>query len=210
MSETRLEDGVIFVVPPNRTVEFGDDGLKLRRPKRGTIAPSIDLLLKSAAKVYGERLTAVILTGTGSDGSSGAWHVKQAGGTVVIENPETAKFPSMPASVSPSLVDARADLDSIVEVVGGLMQSSDGLAEGAEDDAFRRLLDRIRERSAIDFNPYKAATIVRRLRGRMDATGTRTVSDYAALVDRDPDEYERLVGSLLIKVTEFFRDPKVW
>ena len=58
-------------------------------------------------KVYGERLTAVILTGTGADGASGAWDVKQAGGTVVIENPETAMFPSMPASVSPSLVDAR-------------------------------------------------------------------------------------------------------
>ena len=88
---------MIFVVPPNRLVEVGDDGLRLRRPKRGTIAPSIDLLLKSAAKVYGERLTAVILTGTGSDGSSGAWEVKQSGGTVVIENPETAMFPSMPA-----------------------------------------------------------------------------------------------------------------
>src|SRR4029453_19299471 len=124
----------------------------------------VDLLLKSAAKVYGERLTAVILTGTGSDGSSGAWHVKQAGGTVVIEDPETAMFPSMPASVSPSLVDARADLDSIVEVVTGLMQSADGLAEGADDDAFHGLLDWIRDRSAIDFNQYKAATIVRRLR----------------------------------------------
>ena len=119
-------------------------------------------------------------------------------------------FPSMPASVSPSLVDARADLDSIAEVVVGLMQSTDGLAEGDEDDAFRRLLDRIRDRSAIDFNPYKAATIVRRLRGRMNATGNRSVADYAALVERDPDEYERLIGSLLIKVTEFFRDPKVW
>jgi two-component system CheB/CheR fusion protein len=207
---TRLEDGVIFVVPPNRHVEVGDHSLRLRRPKRGTIAPSIDLLLKSAAKVYRERLTAVVLTGTGSDGSSGAWHVKQLGGTVVIENPETAMFPSMPASISPSLVDARADLDSIVEVMVGLMQSSDGLAGGDEDDAFHRLVDRIRERSAIDFNPYKAATIVRRLRGRMNATGSRTVTDYAALVERDPAEYERLIGSLLIKVTEFFRDPRMW
>ena len=51
---------------------------------------------------------------------------------------------------------------------------------------------------------------MRRLRGRMNATGNRTVAEYAALVERDPDEYERLIGSLLIKVTEFFRDPKVW
>src|ERR1044072_3605394 len=132
----------------------------------------------------------------GSDGSSGAWHVKQAGGTVVIEDPETAMFPQMPASVSPSLVDARADLDSIVEVVVSLMQSADGLTGDEEDEAFHRLLDRIRERSAIDFNPYKPATIVRRLRGRMKATGSRSVTDYAALVETDAVEYERLIGSL--------------
>ncbi len=207
---TSLDDGVIFVLPPNRVAEVVDDVLRLRPSKRGVIAPSVDLLLKSAAKVYGERLTAVILTGTGSDGSSGAWHVKQAGGTVVIEDPETAMFPQMPASVSPSLVDAKADLDSIAGVVVGLLQSADGLAAGGEDEAFHRFLDRIRERSAIDFNPYKPATIVRRLHGRMKATGSRTVADYAALVEGDPVEYERLIGSLLIKVTEFFRDPKVW
>ena len=152
----------------------------------------------------------MILTGTGSDGSAGAWDVKQAGGNVVIEDPESAMFPQMPASVSPSLVDAKADLDSIAEVVVGLTQSADGLAGGDEGEAFHRLLDRIRERGAIDFNPYKPATIVRRLHGRMKATGSPTVEDYAALIEADPVEYERLIGSLLIKVTEFFRDPKVW
>jgi two-component system CheB/CheR fusion protein len=207
---TPLEDGTIYVVPPNRSVEVGDAGLHLRRAKAGTVSPSIDLLLRSAARVYGDRLTAVILTGTGSDGSSGAWHVKQAGGTVVIENPETAMFPSMPAAVSPSLVDARPDLEAIAGVVVGFVQSTDKIVEDVDDDAFRRLLDLVRERSGIDFTSYKAATIVRRMRGRMHATGNATVAAYASLVERDPAEYQRLVGSLLIKVTEFFRDPKVW
>src|SRR5258705_10705881 len=90
------------------------------------------------------------------------------------------------------------------------MGSPDGLAGGDQDEAFHRLLDRIRERSAIDFKPYKPATIVRRLRGRMKATDCPTVDDYAALIERDPIEYEHLIGNLLIKVTEFFRDPKVW
>ena len=106
----RLEDGVIFVVPSNRLVEIVDDDVRLRPmpAKPGTIAPSVDLLLETAAAAFGQRATAVILTGTGSDGSAGAWHVKQAGGTVVIENPATAMFPSMPRSISPSLVDATA------------------------------------------------------------------------------------------------------
>jgi two-component system CheB/CheR fusion protein len=207
---TALEAGVVFVVPSNRLVELVDGVLRVRPAKRGLIAPSIDLLLTSAARSFGERLIAVILTGTGSDGSAGAWDVKQAGGTVVIENPATAMFPSMPGSVSPSLVDARADLDAIGDVVTGLLRSGDDLAEGDEQGALARLLDRIKERSGIDFAAYKPATIGRRLRGRMSATGSPSVAEYAALVDRDPAEYELLVSSLLIKVTEFFRDPKLW
>ena len=85
-------------------------------PRRSTCCST------SAAKAHGDRLIAVILTGTGSDGSAGAWNVKQAGGTVVVENPETAMFPSMPASVSPSLVDAKADLDSIGDVIVGILE----------------------------------------------------------------------------------------
>ena len=204
-----LEDGVIFVVPSNRRVEVADGGLRLRPAEPGAIAPSIDLLLSSAARSFGERLVAVILTGTGSDGSAGAWNVKQAGGTVVIENPATAMFPSMPGSVSPSLVDAKADLDSIAAVLVGVLVGVDGSDEG-DDDSIRALLDRVRERSGIDFGAYKSPTIMRRMRGRMHATTQDSVEAYARLVERDPAEYARLVDSLLIKVTEFFRDPKVW
>ena len=116
-----LEDGVIFVVPSNRLVEIVEGKLRLRPAKPGSVAPSVDLLLETAAAAFGPGLTAVILTGSGSDGSAGAWHVKQAGGSVVIENPATAMFPSMPRSISPSLVDATADLDSIGTVLRDLL-----------------------------------------------------------------------------------------
>jgi two-component system CheB/CheR fusion protein len=119
-------------------------------------------------------------------------------------------FPSMPGSISPSLVDARADIDSIGEVLVALLGAGDGSAETRENEAVRLLLDRVRERSGIDFSAYKSATIIRRLRGRMSATKSPSAAEYAALVERDPIEYERLVGSLLIKVTEFFRDPNLW
>ncbi|MEA2654177.1 MAG: two-component system, chemotaxis family, CheB/CheR fusion protein, partial [Chloroflexota bacterium] len=205
-----LEDGVIFVIPSNHRVEVTGAGLRLLPAEHGAIAPSVDLLLSSGAKAFGEGLIAVILTGTGSDGSAGAWDVKQAGGTVVIENPATAMFPSMPGSVSPSLVDATADLDAIAEVLVGVLGAGDGSSAGREGDAVAVLLDRLRERSGVDFGAYKSATVLRRLHGRMSATRQATVEEYAGLVERDPTEYARLVDSLLIKVTEFFRDPKVW
>ena len=205
-----LEDGVIFVVPSNRLVEIIDGELRLRPAKPGNVAPSVDLLLETAAAAFGPGLTAVILTGSGSDGSAGAWHVKQAGGAVVIENPDTALFPSMPRSISPSLVDATADLDSIGEVLRDLLTAGNSAPDGGEGHEFTKLLDRIRERSGIDFSTYKTATIVRRLRGRMGATGNASLADYAKQLEHDGEEYARLISSLLIKVTEFFRDPKVF
>ena len=165
-----LEDGVIFVVPSNRLVEIVEGELRLRPARRGSVAPSVDLLLETAAAAFGSGLVAVILTGSGSDGAAGAWHVKQAGGAVVVENPATALFPSMPRSISPSLVDETADLDSIAEVVSSLLAAGGAAPKGRDGRDFASLLDRIRERSGIDFSTYKTATIIRRLRGRMVAT----------------------------------------
>ncbi|MGD0861132.1 MAG: CheR family methyltransferase [Candidatus Limnocylindrales bacterium] len=205
-----LEDGVIFVVPSNRLVEISSGDLRLRAAKAGAVAPSIDVLFESAAGAFGPGLIAVILTGSGSDGSAGAWHVKKAGGTVVIENPATAMFPSMPSSIPRSLVDATADLDSIGSVLCDLLAAGNPPAEGPDHDELRGFLERIHERSGIDFSSYKPATILRRLRGRMKATSRPTLAGYAAYLESDPEEYARLVNSLLIKVTEFFRDPKLF
>ena len=205
-----LENGVIFVVPSNRLVAIQDGQLRLRPAKAGSVAPSVDLLLETAAAAFGPGLVAVILTGSGSDGSNGAWHVKQAGGSVVIENPATALFPSMPRSISPALVDATADLDSLGEVVRDLLAAGSSAPKGTEGREYAALVRRIRERSGIDFSTYKTATIVRRLRGRMVATGHSSIADYALQLENDPTEYARLISSLLIKVTEFFRDRKVF
>jgi two-component system CheB/CheR fusion protein len=205
-----LEDGVIFVVPSNRLVEISHGRLRLSAARPGAVAPSIDVLLESAAGVFGPGLIAVILTGSGSDGSAGARVVKQAGGAVVIENPATAMFPSMPSSIAPSLVDATADLDSIGSVVLDLLAAGVSPAEESDREELAKLLERIQERSGIDFRTYKQATILRRLRGRMNATRRPDLAGYLAYLESDPAEYARLVNSLLIKVTEFFRDPKVF
>ncbi|MFI5259652.1 MAG: CheR family methyltransferase, partial [Candidatus Limnocylindrales bacterium] len=205
-----LEDGVIFVVPSNRLVDISQGDLRLRAARPGAVAPSIDVLLESAAAVFGPGLIAVILTGSGSDGSAGAWYVKQAGGAVVIENPATAMFPSMPSSIPPSLVDATADLDSIGSIVCDLLAAGSSTGAGRDDVELGDLLERIHERSGVDFASYKLATILRRLHGRMKATSRPTLAAYAAYLETNPEEYARLVNSLLIKVTEFFRDPKLF
>ncbi len=66
-----LESGMVFVVPADRHVNITDDEIVLQEDSAGRPKPSIDLILESAAEMYGDRLTAVVLTGSGSDGGRG-------------------------------------------------------------------------------------------------------------------------------------------
>src|SRR5919197_1741913 len=205
-----LEPGVVYVVPANRHVEISDTELRAHEDGAGSPMPSVDLLLTSAARAYGERLIAVILTGSGSDGAAGAREVKTAGGTVVIQNPETASYPSMPKSLAPSTVDVIAHLESIGPLLYDLLTGAYLPTKPDEDRALRLFLDQLRERSGIDFSIYKRGTILRRLQRRMVATGRQNLRDYVRYVAQHPQEYQRLLGSFLIKVTEFFRDPELF
>ncbi|MDQ2654088.1 MAG: hypothetical protein M3Z20_13735, partial [Chloroflexota bacterium] len=204
-----LEPGTIYVVPADRDVQITDHQVAVHGHTGTGSRPSIDHLLTTAAHRYGEELIAVILTGTGSDGAAGAQAVKAYRGTVIIQNPETARFPAMPQAVAPAAVDIVADLESIGPLLVDLL-AGDFLLPHADGDDLRPFLERLREQTGLDFMAYKRLTIERRLRRRMAAAGAETLADYRRYLDRHPDELQRLVASFLIKVTEFFRDPEVF
>lgn len=200
-----LKPATVYVVPADRHVEISEGTVNVHangihgRPK-----PSIDLLFASAAEVYGDRLVAVILSGLGADGSDGAQAVKRNGGIVIVEDPMTASFASMPGSVAPELVDFSLPLDRIGAELIRLAQESIDLPDDLP--ALEDLLERVREASGIDFSHYKVPTIKRRLARQIHASGRKTLVAYLALLDEDPTEFSRLVSNFLIKVTEFFRD----
>ena len=76
--------------------------------------PSVDVLFKSAAEIYGERVMGVVLTGMGSDGTEGAAWIKGAGGIVLTEAEESCIIYGMPRSVVESgLSDAAVPLVSM-------------------------------------------------------------------------------------------------
>lgn len=206
----QLVPGTIYVVPSNYNIAVTDHDISLLPDGMGRPKPSIDLLLSSAAEVYGERLIAVILTGTGSDGTSGARAVKLAGGTVVVQNPNTAAFPGMPQALEPQTIDIVADLPRIGAILFDLLT---GVAVPTQADAERELepfLDMVREHTSIDFRSYKAPTILRRLQRRIIAVGTSDLAGYTRYLEQHPDEYQRLASSFLIKVTDFMRDPELF
>lgn len=87
-----------------------------------------------------------------------------------------------------------------------LVGTSELPADGADRNVLRTLLAQLRERSGIDFSQYKTPTIMRRLSRLMVASGVTSIGEYLGYLQRNPEGYQRLVNSFLIKVTEFFRD----
>ncbi|MDQ3410548.1 MAG: ATP-binding protein [Chloroflexota bacterium] len=205
----KLVPGTVFVVPSDRDVEIDDHHVGLHRDAVGPFRPSVDRLLATAARVHGDDLIAVVLTGTGSDGAAGAQAVKAYGGTVIVQNPKTAQFPGMPEAVSPLTIDIVADIEDIGPLLVDLL-SGEHVVAGRDGEDLQSFLGYVRDHGGLDFSTYKRPTITRRLQRRMAAAGSATLNDYRRQVEQHPDELQRLVASFLIKVTEFFRDPELF
>jgi two-component system, chemotaxis family, CheB/CheR fusion protein len=176
---------------------------------RGHPIPSIDALFVSAAETYGDRVVALILTGMGTDGVAGVRAVKERGGTVLVQEPESAAFPALPAAIPLSHVDYTANLDSLAPLLTTLTAGPRD-AEITNPDVLSAFLNQLRGRTGIDFRQYKTPTIIRRLSRLMATAGCNTLKDYLRHLTSHPEAYQRLVSTFLIKVTEFFRDPALY
>lgn len=95
----RIAAGRVYVAPPDRHMILEPGIVRVTRgPKENRFRPAVDPLFRSAAQVYGPRVTGVVLTGGLDDGTSGLWAVKQLGGVAIVQEPREAVAPSMPLS----------------------------------------------------------------------------------------------------------------
>jgi two-component system, chemotaxis family, protein-glutamate methylesterase/glutaminase len=94
-----IQSGHIYVAPPNLHLLVKNGYVTLARgPKENGHRPGIDPLFRSAARVYGNRVIGVILTGTLDDGTAGLQAIKMRGGITVVQSPEDAMYSGMPLS----------------------------------------------------------------------------------------------------------------
>ena len=107
--------GMIYVAPPDQHLLIGGGKLQLiKGPKEHHARPAIDPLFRSAALDSGARAIGVVLTGMLDDGAAGLYAIKACGGVAVVQNPETAAEPSMPASALAAVeVDHVTELDAL-------------------------------------------------------------------------------------------------
>ncbi|WP_084000693.1 CheR family methyltransferase [Actinomadura kijaniata] len=90
-------------------------------------------------------------------------------------------------------------------------RDSDSTGEpGGDQEGLQEVLRLLHASRGIDFTGYKRSTLLRRISRRMAALNARTYADYCDLLELHPEEFTRLLDSLLINVTGFFRDPAAW
>jgi two-component system chemotaxis response regulator CheB len=131
----RLTRGRVYVAPPDHHLTVVDGVIALSHgPTINGLRPAVDPLFQSAARAYGSRVLAVVLTGGGDDGTAGLIEVKRTGGLAVAQDPEEAVHPAMPQSAIEFV-----DVDHVLRLrdIAVLINRQASAAEGEPADVVR-------------------------------------------------------------------------
>ncbi len=215
--QMKLEPNTVFLIPPKKVLSVGGDALVLEERGAGLALP-IDVLFRSIAEQRGINSVAIVLSGTGSDGTRGIEAISRAGGLVLVQDPTTAKFDGMPRSaIATGLVD---HVLSVAAMATKLLERSPASPEPPraspddEDDgtspAYARVTAILKRRTGVDFGQYKPSTVSRRIHRRMGLHHLDSLEAYADLLQESAREVNLLFQEMLINVTRFFRDPEAF
>ena len=213
----RVEPNHVYLLPPGKELEIKGGRLVLSVKEPRALPQPIDVFFRSLAADAGPRATAIVLSGSGSDGSHGITAIKGAGGNVLAESPDTAHFDGMPSSAAATGVvdfigaphELAAHLCGAV-IVPRAPADDGGPRELAPDDPLAGVLGLLEQQFGIDFARYKLTTVGRRLERRVGLKGLPDMAAYLEELRANPVELSALYQDLLIGVTRFFRDPEAF
>ena len=211
--------GHVYLIPPKKSMSITAGKLYLTEKSlpRGLPLP-IDTFFQSLAQDRKKHAIAVILSGTGSDGTRGIRRIKEMDGMVMVQNLESSKFDGMPRSaLATSLADfvlapekMPAALLDFIQHPHILDQAAAGApgeaAERAYGNQMARILALLRDFANVDFYQYKPPTVLRRIERRAGIRQCRDLAEYLRVVEDSEAEQRTLYKELLIGVTKFFRD----
>lgn len=227
----KVEPNHVYVIPPAKHLAMVDGHIRLQEPERirGKRVP-IDLFFRTLGDAYGNHAVAVILSGTGSDGTLGIKRVKENGGIVLAQSPNDAEFNEMPRNaVNTKLVDVVLPVSELPEkilAIGEVAKRLEPLAETTDDvepldapeepkaktpsDPLREILTVLKVLTGHDFSNYKRPTLLRRVARRLQVHELTDMESYVTLLRENNDEAQALLRDLLISVTNFFRDKEAF
>jgi chemotaxis response regulator CheB/two-component sensor histidine kinase len=189
----RVEDGMlvgpntIYLMPPRKEMIVSGGRLLLTDKDPATaLSLPIDTFFRSLAQDFGERAIGIVLSGTGSDGSRGIRAIHEAGGLVISQSEETAKFDGMPRSandtgvvdlVLPPAAMAEALVNYIKPALHGVKKKPASEKLAAED-GMNAVFSLLRAECGIDFSHYKPNTVLRRIDRRLQLNRSLHLDEY--------------------------------
>ena len=230
MDGTVLAPDHAYVIMPNSTLHIENGVLRTTTREVGTaLHMCIDIFFRALALERNRKLLAVVLSGSGSDGTLGIAAIKAAGGMTFAQD-ESAEHAGMPHSaignghvdfvLTPAEIAkeiakmAEFGFPATGSTVSMTLKGEDGISEpdiGVDDpEHYDVIIGMLRVATGIDFTHYKTTTILRRTKRRMTMKRTSSLLDYSRILSEDPEELESLARDILIHVTGFYRDPAVF
>ncbi|MEO6252314.1 MAG: chemotaxis protein CheB, partial [Ferruginibacter sp.] len=210
----------IYVIPSNKMMVATDGVLLLKpRPEKSMTGRNlpIDLFFTSLAEVHQEHAIGVVLSGTASDGTQGLKAIKDHGGITFAQDEASAEYDSMPHSAAQAgvvdfILPPQEIPKKLLEIINKTILSDEELQNipRQEEDIFKQILSLLRIRKGVDFTYYKQTTIRRRILRRMVVNKNEETGDYLKFLRGNNPEQDLLYQDMLIPVTSFFRDKKVF
>ncbi|WP_018294397.1 PAS domain S-box protein [Mariprofundus ferrooxydans] len=213
----KLRPNHVYIIPPNRDLIISNGQLRLQSlPHPPGLHLPVNLFFNALAKQQPDRAAAIVLSGTGSDGTIGIIAIKQAGGMTMAQSPDDACFDGMPNSaIATGQVDhilPAADMGNALLTYARNVwfMDHDNNETTPLDKDYYTILDIIQQQLGYSFLPYKQSTLLRRINRRISLKQLANMDAYALFLRKNPDETIELFKDMLIGVTSFFRDPDSW
>ena len=217
----RVQPDHVYVIVPNTnlTISRGTLHLYSRGGQSGMFRP-VDEFFNSLASDQETFAIGVILSGTASDGSLGIRAINKAGGITFAQSIESASQDGMPRSaIDTGAVDFVLDPQGIAEELvrigknPSLIPEKKSEADGRhlrEDKVLENIFLVLRNQGGVDFSHYRQNTVVRRISRRMILHKFNSLDEYSGYLNDHPDEIASLAEDMLIHVTSFFREPRIF
>ena len=195
----KVKPNCVYVIPPNKSMSMLNCALHLFDPveTHGLRLP-IDVFFRSLAEDRLEKSIGIVLSGMGSDGSLGLKAIKEKNGAVLVQEPTSAKFDSMPRNAIQSvIVDIVAPANELPARLTEFLKFTPIVKDDIEkDDANKSNLEKIiillREQSGHDFSLYKKNTLFRRIERRKGVHQIDKINNYVRFLQGNPKEVEIL------------------
>lgn len=212
----KIKQNCVYVIPPNKSMSILNGALHLFEPieKHGLRLP-IDYFFRSLADDQHEQSIGIILSGMGSDGSLGLKAIKEKAGIVLVQDPVSAQFDSMPRSAIESVIaDIIAPANELpaklLSITKTILRNNIAPEIIKDTSSLEKIIILLRMKTGNDFSQYKKNTMYRRIERRMGIHQIDKIASYVRYLQENPAEIEILFKELLIGVTSFFRDVTVW